>query len=211
MADRYLEAAAVSAGAPAVNGIWPNGLAARYFKQFGDARRLLDVGCGIGELGRCQPSSEVEVHGVDINAAAVKLAARHENVICLDLDSSALPYEDESFDAVLVKDILEHVLDPGRLAREIYRVLRPGGVVVASVVMARPKRVWADYTHVRGFTRSAARQLLEDAGLPVEAIWRMGAVPLSGRLHLIWLVPQLLRLPLFDELWAASWELRARK
>jgi SAM-dependent methyltransferase len=211
MADCHLEAAAVSPVAPAVNGKWPNGLAARYFKQFGDARRILDIGCGIGELGRCRPSLEVEVHGVDIDPAAVKLAARHENVICLDLDSSALPYQDESFDAVLAKDLFEHVRYPERLACEIHRVLRRGGVLVASVVMARPKRVWADYTHLRGFTRSAARQLLEDAGLPVEATWRMGAVPLSSRLHLIRLVPHLLRLPLFDGLWAASWELRARK
>jgi hypothetical protein len=91
------------------------------------------------------------------------------------------------------------------------RLRRAAAAVRPLARVARPKRVWADYTYVRGFTRSAARQLLEDAGLPVEAIWRMGAVPLSGRLHLIWLVPHLLRLPLFDELWAASWELRARK
>lgn len=188
-----------------------SGLARRYFREFGDARRILDVGCGTGELGRYRPSSEVEVHGVDVDAGAVEQAARFEVAVCLDLESSPLPYEDESFDAVLARDIFEHVQDPGRLAREIYRVVCPGGVLVASVVMARPARVWADYTHVRGFTQRSARLLLEDAGFMVEAVWRMGGVPLSNRLHLMRLVPYLLRLPVFDRLWASSWELRARR
>ena len=93
----------------------------------------------------------------------------------------------------------------------MYRVTRRGGVIVASVVMARPQRVWADYTHLRGFTRESARLLLEDAGFAVEAIWRMGGVPLSDRLGFMDLVPHLLRVPLFDALWGSSWELRARK
>jgi hypothetical protein len=82
---------------------------------------------------------------------------------------------------------------------------------MTSVVMARPRIVWADYTHVRGFTKRTAVQLLEDAGLVVEKLWRMGGVPLSGRLGLIWLVPTLLRLPGCNQLWASSWELKARK
>jgi len=53
--------------------------------------------------------------------------------------------------------------------------------------------------------------LLEDVGYHVEAVWRMGGVPLSSRLGLIDAVPLLLRVPLFDALWGSSWELRARK
>ena len=107
--------------------------------------------------------------------------------------------------------IFEHLHDPGRLAREVTRVARPGAVVITSVVMARPRNVWADYTHVRGFTKRTASQLLEDAGLRVERIWRMGGVPLSGRLGFVQLVPTLLRLPGCNQLWASSWELKARK
>ncbi len=187
------------------------GLAARYFREFGDARTILDVGCGTGGLGRYRPSPDVEIHGVDSDAGAAKQACRFEVVVCLDVEASPLPYEDGSFDAVLAKDIFEHVQDPGRLAREIYRVIRPGGVLVASLVMARASRVWADYTHVRGFTKRSACLLLKDAGFTVEAVWSMGGVPLSSRLGLIWLVPYLLRLPVFNQLWASSWELRARK
>ncbi len=186
-------------------------LAARYFRDFGAARRILDVGCGTGALGRYRLSPEIEIHGVDIDAGAVAQAAGFEQTICLDLETSPLPYDDASFDAVLAKDILEHLRDPGRLVGEIHRVLRPGGVLVVSVIMAKPRAVWADYTHVRGFTRRSARLLLEDAGFEVEAVWRMGGIPLSTRLRLIWLVPTLLRLPVVGWLWASSWELKARR
>lgn len=186
-------------------------LARRYFAAFGDARRILDVGCGTGELGRYRPSQDIEIHGVDIDAGAVQVARQFEEAVQLDLDARPLPYEDESFDAVLAKDVLEHVQDPGRLAREIHRVLRPGGVVVASVVIARPRAVWSDYTHVRGFTKHAAELLLADVGFVVQDVWPMGGVPLSNRLGFIDAIPYLLRIPGLHHLWASSWELKAVK
>jgi len=189
----------------------PSGLARMYFAHFDGARKVLDVGCGTGALGRYRPSPDIEVHGVDIDAGAVELAAQHEAAVRLDLDREPLPYPDETFDAVLAKDIFEHVRQPGPLAREIHRVMIPGGVLIASVVMDKPSAVWADYTHVRGFSRRAARTLLEDAGFTVERVWPMGGVPLSNRLHLMPLVPYVLRLPPFSQIWASSWELRARK
>jgi len=188
----------------------PPGLAARYLRQFGDARTILDLGCGTGEFGRLAGGA-VEVHGVDSDPLAVEAASRWGRARLADLDAEPLPFADASFDAVLAKDIFEHLHKPGHVAREAARVLRPGGIIVASVVMARPRRVWADYTHVRGFTERSARMLLEDAGFRVEAVWRMGGVPGTGRLGLIDAVPALLRVPLFDALWGSSWELRARK
>lgn len=189
----------------------PRALAARYYREFAGAHRILDLGCGAGAFGRVRPSPDIEVYGVDADPLAVELASRFEVATRTDLETDVLPYPDESFDAVLAKDIFEHLREPGRAVREAYRVLRPGGVIVASMVMARASRVWADYTHVRGFTRESARLLLEDAGFRVEAVWRMGPVPLSNRLRFVRFVPALLRLPPFDWLWGASWEVRARK
>ena len=193
------------------DGGMPVRLAARYYREFAGARTLLDAGCGTGEFGRLRPSEDIVVHGVDVDAAAVAQATKHERALCMDIDTAPLPYPDATFDAVLAKDIFEHVRGPGHLARELFRVTRPGGVIVASVVMARPRRVWADYTHRRGFTERSARLLLEDVGFRVEAVWRMGGVPLSSRLGFMDAVPHLLRVPLFDALWGSSWELRARK
>jgi SAM-dependent methyltransferase len=187
-------------------------LAARYYRQFGSARRILDVGCGRGDFGRYRPSPKIAVDGIDSDPAAVREASRFENAVCLFLDATTpLPYGTASFEGVLAKDILEHLEDPFSLVTEIHRVLEPGGVVLASVIMAKPRRVWSDYTHVRGFTERSVQMLFEDAGFKVEALGPMGGVPLSDRLHFMAGVPYILRVPGLSTLWASSWELRARK
>jgi SAM-dependent methyltransferase len=186
-------------------------LAARYYRAFAGAKAILDLGCGIGTFGRYRPSPQVVVHGVDADAGAVRAAGEFEEAVCIDLEEARLPYADDAFDGVLAKDIFEHVRDPARLVREAHRVLRPNGVMVVSVVMAKPERVWADYTHVRGFTRSSAELLLRDAGFSIEEVWKMGPVPGARRLSLVPLIPHVLRFPLFDYLWASSWELTATK
>lgn len=185
-------------------------LAERYYREFGSAASILDLGCGTGTFGRYRPAG-VTVHGVDSDPGAVAAASEWEQAVRVELEIEPLPYPDGTFDGVLAKDIFEHVHDAGRLAAEVARVLRPGGIVVASVVMARPARVWADYTHVRGFTRRSAELLLRDAGLVVGKVSRMGPVPGARRLGLVPVVPLLLRFPVFDWLWGSSWELVARK
>jgi SAM-dependent methyltransferase len=185
-------------------------LSARYFSAFGAAATVLDVGCGAGELGLYAPSGVV-VYGVDLNPKVLEQASAYEKTSRVDLNTEGLPFVDGYFDAVLAKDILEHLDQPWQTVAEIFRVLRPGGVVVASLIMARPSRVWADYTHIRGFTRASARSLFEDAGFSVEDVWPMGPVPLSRRLGLLSLVPSLLSVPGFFHLWGASWELKASK
>ena len=186
-------------------------LAARYYREFPGARALLDVGCGTGAFARHRPDPSLRICGVDADVGALAQAAQFEEVVCLDLDEGSLPYPNDAFDGVLAKDVLEHLQEPARVVREIHRVLRPGGTVIASLIMARARAVWADYTHVRGFTRRSASLLFEDAGFEVEAVWRMGPVPLSNRLRFMDLVPHILRVPGPSQLWATSWELRARK
>ena len=187
-------------------------LAERYYHEFGPGARLvLGVGCGTGEFGRYQPRPHIEVLGVDADPGAIEAADRYERAHRIELESQPLPFDDGTFDAALVKDIFKHVQYPGRPAAEICQAIRLGDVLMASMVIDRPSRVWADYTHVRGFTRASARMLLEDAGFRVTKMWLMGGVPLSSRLGLIPLVPHLLRLPLAHQLWAFSWEISAMR
>lgn len=186
-------------------------VARHYFRQFGDARRVLDVGCGTGALGRFKPSSGMVIFGVDVDRGVVAEATRFEDASVVDLDAAPLPFGDSFFDAVLARDILEHVVDPGALTSEIARVLAPGGTLVVSAVMAKPSAVWDDYTHRRGFTKRSLRMLLEDHQLAVVAIRPMGPVPLAGRLRFVGALPFLLRLPIASSLWAVSWEALARK
>jgi SAM-dependent methyltransferase len=187
----------------------PTPLVLRYYRLFQDSRRILDIGGGVGTFARHRPDDSYEIVSVDVDSGAVQEASRWSEALEVDLEHQGLPFESSSFDAVLAKDVLEHLTSPWGTVREISRVLRPGGIVIASLVMAIPARVWADYTHVRGFTPKSAAMLFEDAGFHVHEIWPMGGVPLTARLGAIDTVPALLRFPLLRRLWGASWEVFA--
>jgi len=182
-----------------------------YWSKLDGSRRVLDLGCGDGALGKHKPAGR-EVHGLEIDPRRVSQLSGYESAHVWDLDvEQSLPFPDEYFDGIVAKDILEHVQKPWVLLREVRRVLAPGGRVVASVICHRSRHVWADYTHVRGFTMSTARQLFSDAGFDVRAVWRMGGVPASARLNSVHLIPLLLTVPVFDWIWTSSYELLAEK
>ena len=180
-----------------------------YGSHISNARRVLDLGCGVGDIGRYKPEG-VQVWGLDLNAEALVQAGKYETVQIWDLDSpDPLPFPDDYFNAVVAKDVLEHLQKPQRTLREIKRITRPQGIILASVICERGHRTWSDYTHVRGFTMLSIRQMFTDAGFEVLAVWRMGPVPLSSRFNFIGLVPYLLRFPPLDWLWTSSYEIKA--
>lgn len=182
-----------------------------YFSQFGAVEKVLDLGCGIGDLGRWKPEASIEVYGLDIDQRAVKQAKEYEKAQVYDLESGNLPFDDEYFDAVLAKDILEHLRKPWELLSEIYRVLKVDKIVYASVPMARPKVVWGDYTHVRGFTRAALTTMFKNQGFEICTVEKWGGIPLGGKLGIVKKVPILLRFPIFDYFFASSWGIKGRK
>ena len=141
-------------------------------RHFEPSARLLDVGCGTGWLAE----HFSDYTGVDGSPDAVAAASqRGRNVLLGDADQP-LPFEDASFDGVVLKDLLEHVADPVAVVAEVRRVLRPGGTVFASSPDAQ-RWVWDDYTHRRPFTRKAFRLLFRDGGFTVERVGYESVMP----------------------------------
>jgi SAM-dependent methyltransferase len=132
-------------------------------RHFARDARMLDVGCGTGWLGE----HFTDYVGIDGNPQAVAEAAARNRRIQLGTVEQPLPFEDQRFDGVVLKDLLEHVSDPVSVVREARRVLRPGGRVFASSPDAQ-RWVWDDYTHRRPYTRKAFRLLFADQGFEVE-------------------------------------------
>ncbi len=77
--------------------------------------------------------------------------------------------------------------------------------------MARGSRVWEDYTHVRGFTARAIRDMLVDTGYRVLGHATNGGIPLTGRLGLADWVPHLMKLPLVSRYYGRSYEVVAER
>jgi ubiquinone/menaquinone biosynthesis C-methylase UbiE len=101
-------------------------------------QRVLEVGAGLGDdaaalAGLVAPGGTVV--GIDGSRAMVEAARkRHAGVAGLSFevaDAAALPFEAARFDGCRTDRVLQHVGDPAAVVREMARVLRPGGVLVA--------------------------------------------------------------------------------
>jgi SAM-dependent methyltransferase len=96
--------------------------------------RCLDVGCGDGRtVGPWLLEQGCRYVGVDVSEAAVGQATAAGLDARRIEDASVLPFEDGSFDAGLIIEVLEHLFAPHLAVAELHRVLRPGGVLVATV------------------------------------------------------------------------------
>ena len=124
-------------------------------------RRVLDLGCGRGEVLLACARAGAEVAGIDYAQAGVEITRETlADVPGADIvqgDVAALPWADASFDAVLSGDVIEHLVpaDAEGMLREAHRVLRPGGRLVLHTA---PNRLFLEWTW------PAARQLLRAAG-----------------------------------------------
>jgi trans-aconitate methyltransferase len=94
--------------------------------------RILDLGCGDGQLTQRIAASGANVQGVDASSEMAD-AARARGVAADVASAELLPYADDSFDAVFSNAALHWVRDQDAMMREVHRVLRPGGRFVAEM------------------------------------------------------------------------------
>jgi SAM-dependent methyltransferase len=98
--------------------------------RVGAGGRVLDVGTGTGEAAASAAQRGADATGVDIARAMVEIAARrHPGSRFVRASVTELPFADGSFDAVVGNIMIQHVGEPQRAARELARVLAPGGRV----------------------------------------------------------------------------------
>lgn len=147
---------------------------------------LLDAGCGTGRHATVAYSEYgVKVIGIDTNwedltrtAATLYFvdgdgAENGRSWLTSMGDVTRLPFKDNSFDIVICSEVLEHVPDNKKAAKELVRVLKPGKDLVVSVPRYLPERIcWAlseayhnePGGHIRIYTKRGLLHLLESAG-----------------------------------------------
>lgn len=99
-------------------------------------RRILDAGCGSGPLSAALRDRGAVVTGIDASAGMLALARRRlgDDVALHVVDlSDRLPFDDDAFDDVVASLVLHYLEDWGPTLAELRRVLRPGGLLTASV------------------------------------------------------------------------------
>lgn len=150
-------------------------------------RRVLDVGCAAGELGRAlKQAGAREVMGIERDPTAAALAKNKLDAVLVgEVDRVVLAPAESRFDYIIFADVLEHLTDPWSVLASYRHYLKPGGTVVASIPNIRFYAVIArllfnrwgyresgilDSTHLRFFTLPTIREMFERAGYCVERI-----------------------------------------
>jgi 2-polyprenyl-3-methyl-5-hydroxy-6-metoxy-1,4-benzoquinol methylase len=135
--------------------------------------RYLDVGCSTGFVVEAARDAGWDAVGIDLNPSAVEFGRDRG----LDLQTVALEnggFDDASFDAVSLFDVLEHLIAPAETLRACARLLRPGGIVfmyvpnydsASRLLMGKAAHfIWPTH-HLNYYTPSTVQDLLAREGL----------------------------------------------
>jgi len=184
--------------------------ASKYFIEFREeilhllpeySSRALDLGCGSGETsGHLKKIGRFGwVCGVEGSDKAAEIAENKlDQVLKGDIEKMDFPFPENSFDTILLLDILEHLVDPWTVIEKLKRLLKPGGIMIASIPNVRHYSVvlpllffgdWRyqqegllDSTHIRFFTSTTALKLMSSDSLDLITIDHTGAKKGLGRI-----------------------------
>lgn len=98
-----------------------------------DAVRVLDVGCNEGYIGKYSNINS-DFYGIDFNEDALENAKKHyKKVACINLNTDTSVPWGEKFDCIVFGDVLEHLIFPEKVLRNILNRLDSGGLVIVSL------------------------------------------------------------------------------
>jgi 2-polyprenyl-3-methyl-5-hydroxy-6-metoxy-1,4-benzoquinol methylase len=159
--------------------------------------RVLDVGCGEGQLTAAIADAGCHVLGVDVAEEPLRRArSRHAELELRRVEpADEWPLADASFDVVWSGETIEHVADTARWLSELRRVLRSGGSLILSTPAHGPltrlglalssRRFERHFDpradHLRFYTRRTLSRLLEDFGYEQVEVSEAGGMPGARR------------------------------
>jgi ubiquinone/menaquinone biosynthesis C-methylase UbiE len=145
-------------------------------------KRILDIGCGRGEYVNLLNNSDRFAVGIDLLDTLIVQTKLNKNLMIGN--GAYLPFKDESFDTVLLFEVLEHVTDEKSLLKEAIRVTEKK--VILSVPYGPEPEVfenagitwhhYTDPTHKRIYDEESLKKVLTDVGLNLEEIIRINPI-----------------------------------
>jgi SAM-dependent methyltransferase len=123
--------------------------------------KILDVGCGRGDFLNGFINLGCIGYGVDFTNAAKKYCPKAK-LFQADIENDGMPFEDDYFDVIFSKSVIEHFYDPDILIKECKRCLKPGGkiIVMAPSWEYNYRIYFEDYTHRTPFMKTSMQDIL---------------------------------------------------
>ncbi len=153
----------------------------RDFIEVPDHARVLDYGCGLAGYLSDFHSRGIAISGAEIAGYVVEACQRAGFDVRGVDDLSRIPFPDEEFDIVYLMQVFEHLRDPHGFLDELYRVLKPDGVLYLAVPNAASfwRRVfgqnwvsgWYAPFHLFHYTRSSLARLTQLHGFELSDAW----------------------------------------
>ena len=96
---------------------------------------VLDIGCNEGKTAEFMIKKDnMKYFGIDVDKSALNKAKKNKlKVKYVDLNKNKLPFKNNSFDTILILDILEHILEPIKILEESKRILKEDGKIILSL------------------------------------------------------------------------------
>lgn len=116
-----------------IGRLWDHRL--RSVERFKTGETLLDVGCGTGDFILLAKNQGWQVTGTELSTSSAAFVERHHGIPVLTFDSSLsqLALTDDSFDVITAWHVVEHLPSPREELGEMFRLLKPGGMLVVEV------------------------------------------------------------------------------
>ena len=152
-----------------------------------DANCILEVGCAEGMTGNeLKKRPGVFVAGIENNEIAAEMARKVlDDVITGDVECMDIPYSPSAFDCIIFADVLEHLVNPLDVLKNMSKLLKKDGTVIMSIPNVQfygvvhqliegnwtyQKEGILDETHLRFFTFKEIEKLVKEAGLSIQRI-----------------------------------------
>ena len=145
---------------------YPSQLAKHLFEKYDlkSKSKILDLGCGRGEFLRGFIDCGMQGYGFDMSDSAKNLC--HDAEIKVGDLNERLPYDDNFFDVIYSKSVIEHLYYPEKITIEANRILKPGGLIITMCPNWEYfiKDFWDDFTHRCPFTKNSLMEVHKYAG-----------------------------------------------